>query len=169
MGTELSTDRMDAQPITSGAQEAMENEISIAAAPWLDECSAGLVCATIATIARRHPELRAAILYGSVARHEERPLDDAEPSDVDLLLIVEPWGGARRIPLEQSLAIYAAAGEALDHYLYPPRDVQILLATPDLAGWDTSFVRNVVREGMLLWVRLPLPAALAAVASRMPG
>lgn len=168
MGTELSTDRMDAQLITSGAQEAMENEIAIAAVPWLDERSAGLVCATIATIARRHPELRAAILYGSVARHKERPLDDAEPSDVDLLLIVEPWGGARRIPLEQSLAIYAAAGDALDGYLYPPRDVQILLATPDLAGWDAAFVTYVAREGILLWARAPLPAALAAADSRMP-
>jgi len=167
MGTELSTDRMDAQPITAGELRARED--AIAAVRWLDERSAGLVRATIATVAQRHPELRAAILYGSVARHEERPLDDAEPSDVDLLLIVEPWAGQGRIPLEQAKAIYAAAGEALDHYLYPPRDVQILLATPDLAGWDRAFVANVAREGMLLWARAPLPEALAAVASRMPG
>jgi len=169
MGTELNTDRMDAQPITSSARGAMENKIAIAAVPWLDERSAGLVRATIATIAYRHPELRAAILYGSVARHEERPLDDAEPSDVDLLLIVEPRGGRGRIPLEQSLAIYAAAGDALDGYLYPPRDVQILLATPDLAGWDTLFIANVAREGILLWVRAPLPATLEAAGSRVPG
>jgi predicted nucleotidyltransferase len=169
MGTELNTDRMDAQPITSGAQGAKENEIAIAAVPWLDERSAGLVRATITTVAQRHPELRAAILYGSVARHEERPLDDAEPSDVDLLLIVEPRGGARRIPLEQAKAIYTAAGDALDSYLYPPRDVQILLATPNLTGWDASFTANVAREGILLWARGPLPAALAAAGSRMPG
>ncbi|HST90486.1 MAG TPA: nucleotidyltransferase domain-containing protein [Ktedonobacterales bacterium] len=160
MGTELNTDRADARPT---ADSEPGDGFAITVVPWLDERSAGLVRTTIATIARRHPELRAAILYGSVARHEERPLDDPEPSDVDLLLIVEPWGGARRIPLEQSLAIYAAAGDALDGYLYPPRDVQVLLATPDLAGWDAAFVANVAREGILLWARAPLPAALAAI------
>jgi predicted nucleotidyltransferase len=167
MGTELNTDRAAARPTAAPSQPGDESAITVV--PWLDERSAGLVRATIATIARRHPELRAAILYGSVARHDERPLDDTEPSDVDLLLIVEPWAGARRIPLEQSLAIYTAAGDALDHYLYPPRDVQVLLATPDLAGWDHTFVANVAREGILLWARAPLPLALEAVASPMPG
>src|SRR5262245_51043852 len=48
---------------------------------WLDGATASLVRAIVAEVASRHPDLRAAFLFGSVARHEERPLSDAEPSD----------------------------------------------------------------------------------------
>jgi predicted nucleotidyltransferase len=37
-------------------------------------------------LSERHPDLLVVILYGSVARHEERPLDVPDPSDVDLVL-----------------------------------------------------------------------------------
>jgi predicted nucleotidyltransferase len=48
---------------------------NVTVVPWLDERTAGLVRAITATVARRHPDLWAIILYGSVARHDERPLD----------------------------------------------------------------------------------------------
>jgi predicted nucleotidyltransferase len=74
--------------------------------PWLDDQTAALVHAIAASVARRHPDLRAGILYGSVARHEERPLTDSEPSDVDLLLLVEEYLSEKRLR-----ALYHTVGE----------------------------------------------------------
>jgi predicted nucleotidyltransferase len=58
--------------------------------PWLDRETAAAVADIVWSAAREHPEVQAAILFGSVARHEERPLDDAQPSDVDVLLVIDP-------------------------------------------------------------------------------
>jgi len=43
--------------------------------PWLDEETSALVRDTAELLAQRHSDVLAIILYGSVARHEERPLD----------------------------------------------------------------------------------------------
>ena len=48
--------------------------------PWLDGATDALMCDLIATLAERHPDLLGIILYGSVARHDERPLSDPRPS-----------------------------------------------------------------------------------------
>lgn len=42
----------------------------------------------IVMLSVRHPDLLVVILYGSVARHEESPLDVPDPSDVDLLALL---------------------------------------------------------------------------------
>ncbi len=47
--------------------------------PWLDASTAELVKETTHALGDHH-EVQAVILFGSVARHEERPLDDDEPA-----------------------------------------------------------------------------------------
>jgi len=143
----------------------MPDEVSIAIVPWLDERTAGLVSAMVAAVACDHPNLRAAILYGSVARHEERPLDDGEPSDVDLLLLFDATPGTDSLSVGQRLAISESLGRALDRYPDAPREVQAQFAVGDLADWDVTFVENVARDGIVLWARGPLPALLASLAA----
>lgn len=132
--------------------------------PWLDVETAALLRATIATVARGHLTLKAAVLYGSIARHDERPLTDLQPSDVDLLLVF-----ARRprqavdFTVGQMTAIFGSVNEALMRHPDAPREVQVMLATEDLADWDQSFVRNVLRDGVLLWSRGELRGPLAAL------
>ena len=47
---------------------------------WLDEATSALVKETVSMLIKRHSNiLLAVILFGSVARHEERPLDDSCP------------------------------------------------------------------------------------------
>lgn len=145
---------------------AAPTEAEIAVVSWLDARIAQLVRATIAAIARDHPELVAAILFGSIARHDERPLSDAEPSDVDLLLLFDSRVGPTRISGDKLLAICASAGQVLDRYADAPREAQTIPATWALAEWDAAFVENVARDGILLWARGPLPPALAAVGAR---
>jgi predicted nucleotidyltransferase len=144
-------------------------EAEIASVPWLDERTTRLVRATITVIAHEHPELIAAILFGSIARHDERPLTDAEPSDVDLLLLFDARAGTTRLSADKLLAICASAGRALDCAADAPRDVQIIPATWALAEWDGAFAENVAHDGILLWARGPLPLSLAAVAARRTG
>lgn len=139
-------------------------EAQIPVVPWLDAETMALLRATIAAVAFAHPRLRAAILFGSVARREERPLSDLHPSDVDLLLLFE------RLPDQeidftyaQRLAIFDSMGPALDRFSHAPREVQVMLATDDLRDWDETFITNVAREGLLLWARGELAGPLSGV------
>lgn len=133
--------------------------------PWLDERTGRSVRNVVMALGYRHPVVVAVILFGSVARHEERPLDDDEPSDVDLLVLVDPGQGRDYLSLEETIAIHATVGD-ITYRDDPPREIQIMLAVRDLADWDSLFVENVARDGVLLWARGPLPAALAPVAER---
>lgn len=162
MGVELTG--TSANSATSSS--APIDEAAVPVVPWLDERTAALVRATTATLAQRHPELRAVILYGSVARHEERPITDRHPSDVDLLLLLDLEPGQDYIAYDRRIALYESAGLADDRYPYAPREVQFMLAWRDLADWDETFVESVARDGILLFARGPLPAPLAPVAER---
>src|SRR5262249_32400504 len=145
---------------------AEEGEAEVTLPPrvsWLDDDTGELVQASVATVARRHKDLRAALLFGSVARGEERPLEDAEPSDVDLLLVFDLEPERDHQPLERRLAISHVIGLALDHHLHAPREVNVLTAVRDLADWDHAFVANVAHDGLLLWARGPLPAPLSGL------
>ena len=153
---------------TNQPAHAAPEEAAIPVVPWLDERTASLVRAIVASVPRDHSNLRAAILYGSVARHEERPLDDSEPSDVDVLLLFDLPLGETRLPVAQRLAISESIGCALDRHPYAPREIQTQYAQGDLADWDHTFVENVAQDGILLWARGPLPMPLAAVAARAP-
>jgi predicted nucleotidyltransferase len=166
MGNELTSRRTDHRRLMRRAPPEALGEQDIPVVPWLDARTAGLVRAITNAVAREHPALLAVILFGSVARHDERPLDDSEPSDVDLLLLFRTMQGQERVPEETALAVYATMGRALDRFLYPPREVQTILTTEGLQGWDPLFIENVAREGILLWSRGPLPQALEAVAQR---
>ncbi len=53
---------------------------------WLDRATRALVGDIIGLLSERHPDLLAVILYGSVARHEERPLGAFNSSDVVSIL-----------------------------------------------------------------------------------
>lgn len=134
--------------------------------PWLDVGTAGLLAAISADLANTHPEVHALILFGSVARHEERPITHRQPSDVDLLALVDAGAEGDSIPLSAMVALHHTIGER--EYAHPVRalGVQAILAPVDLAGWDNLFIANVARDGVLLWARRALPDALAPLAVR---
>lgn len=132
----------------------------------LDPPTAALVHAITREVAQHHAALRAAILFGSVARGEARPLDDPEPSDVDLLLVMDPTPGSNRLTREETVAVYRTVGEVEDRHREAPREVQITLVGSDLTGWDASFVENIARDGVLLWTRGALPSPLARLAGQ---
>lgn len=131
---------------------------------WLDEQTLVLVAAIIAAVAGEHPAVQAVILFGSVARHEERPLDDPYPSDVDLLLLVTPDPVRQRLPYPQQLALWRTIGDVEYQHRDAPREVQVTLVETTLADWDELFVKNVARDGILLWWRGESGAAGHAVA-----
>ena len=112
---------------------------------WLDEATSALVEETVNLFIKRHADiLLAVILFGSIARHEERPPDDACPSDVDLL------------------AIFATIIDACALHLDAPREVNVLLSDRTMQTWDSMFLDNLARDGILLYARGSLPAPLAA-------
>jgi predicted nucleotidyltransferase len=138
--------------------------------PWLDPASAAAVIDITRSLAAHHPEALAVILFGSVARYKERPLDDPQPSDVDLLLLLDASAlnpHASRLTREQELALHHTIGQA-DWRQRSPREVKVLFVYRDLEHWDDQFIENVARDGILLWSRGPLPAPLAVIAERGP-
>lgn len=142
----------------------------IARIPWLDNETAAAVADIIESAAQAHPEVQAAVLFGSVARHEERPLGSPQPSDIDLLLLIDPTvldSATTRLSHEQELALTCTIGEADYRHREAPRAVQVLFVYPDLSGWDPTFIENVARDGILLWARGLLPAPLASVATHV--
>jgi hypothetical protein len=160
MGTDL-TDETD---LTTSGRPAVPT------VPWLDPATAAGVVDIVQSLAAGHPEAYAVILFGSVARREERPLDDPEPSDVDLLLLLDvpvARPGVRGWTHEQEVALVHTIGEA-DYRQRAPREIKYIFATRDLDGCDDLFVENVAHDGILLWARGPLPVPLAAIAARDP-
>jgi predicted nucleotidyltransferase len=135
----------------------------------LDSATNTAVREIIRALAQGHPEAQAVILFGSVARREERSLDDPAPSDVDLLLLLDAHAvdpALERLSYEQELALRATVGEA--DYRWPaPRIIQVLFVYRTLAGWDPLFIENVARDGILLWSRGPLPDPLVALTKPM--
>ena len=99
------------------------------------------------------------ILFGSVARHEDRPPSDASPSDVDLLAIFDTTDSLVGPYLEE---IFATIIDAYALHLDAPREVNVLLSDRTMQTWDSLFLDNLARDGILLYTRGPLPAPLAA-------
>ncbi len=126
--------------------------------PWLDTQTAAEVDAIVKALALRQPNVLAVIVYGSVARHTERPLTDPEPSDLDLLVVVTPG-----LPEKTAVAIHDTMGRAGQPFGYTPRTIEPLLVEADLVGWDAAFVANILHDGVLLWAREPLPAPFNAI------
>src|SRR5262245_16593020 len=109
MGTELFP------PLQPSRQLSRPAEPTVPRIPWLDPTTAAAVDYIVQSLAVGHPEALAVILFGSAARHQERPLDDLEPSDVDLLLLLDASALdplARRLSREQELTLHHTIGEA---------------------------------------------------------
>ena len=164
MGNQLDkVDRLDTlnyptQLGSHGSQGSHNDELRLvdrvhAVVPWLDQKTSALVAAIVAVVAAEHPEVQAAILFGSAARHEERPLDDLHPSDVDMLLLVTPDPARQRLPYAQQLALWESIGDVQYRHHDAPREVEVTLVESTLADWDELFVANVARDGRLLWMR----------------
>ena len=127
--------------------------------PWLGEETSAHVRETVELLAQRHPDILAIIFYGSVARHEERPLEGPDPSDVDLLVVVN---GNRDAVRAQMLALVHTAGLAEDRHLGAPREVKVMFSSRTSQEWDPDFIANVKRDGRILYRRGELPAPFAA-------
>jgi predicted nucleotidyltransferase len=123
--------------------------------PWLDTSTAALLEDLIETGAQAFPDLLAIILYGSIARHDERPSDDKSPSDVDLLAIFDT--DDEHFVVKRARYIFPVLGEAKCRHLDAPRDVNVMLASRTLREWDPTFIANVARDGIVLFARGPLP------------
>ncbi|MFI5271568.1 MAG: hypothetical protein ACHQ4H_00875 [Ktedonobacterales bacterium] len=97
-------------------------------------------------------------MYGSVARHDERPLNAYHPSDVDLLVVFE--SDDELISVHRGPAISATLGQIYDRHRGAPRDLDVQLASRSLAEWDPTYAQHVTRDGIVLLARGPLPPAL---------
>ena len=133
---------------------------------WLDAQTSALVRDMIVTLAGHYPDLLAVVLFGSVARREERPLSDPQPSDVDLLAIFD--SDEDPVYLPRGLDITHTIGLARNRHLDAPREVQVMFASRTMREWDTTFVANVARDGLLIWARGPLPVPLIGVENTPP-
>jgi predicted nucleotidyltransferase len=127
---------------------------------WLDKATRSLVKDIIKMLSERHPDLLTVILYGSVARHEERTLDSFNTSDVDLLAVFDSDDSL--LDVHQSDILSHTLGLAYTRNLDAPREVQVMFASRTLAEWDPTFIANVRRDGIILYARGSLPAPLAA-------
>ncbi len=134
--------------------------------PWLDAQTNAYLRQVIALITEECPDAFAVIAFGSVARHEERPLSDRHPSDVDLLVLFAPHQGQTELTGIQHAHLSRAIVRAYEIVPDAPRDVQVTAALSHFAHWDTMFVERIARDGILLWARSPLPEALRDVAER---
>lgn len=127
---------------------------------WLDSETRALIKDVIGLLSKRHPDLIAVILYGSVARHEERSLEVPDPSDVDLLAILD--SDDPHVALHQGDALFHTLGLAYTRHLDAPREVQVMFTSCTFQEWDPTFIANVSRDGIVLFKRGPLPAPFAA-------
>src|SRR6266704_4423680 len=127
---------------------------------WLDEATSALVEETVRMLIKRHSNiLLAVILFGSVARHEERPLDYSCPSDVDLLVIFDT---TNRLIKPYREDIFATIIDASALHLDAPREVNVIVSDRTMQTWDSMFLDNLARDGILLYARGSLPSPLAA-------
>jgi predicted nucleotidyltransferase len=125
---------------------------------WLDDATAALVEETVSLLIQRHADiLLAVILFGSIARHDERPPEDSCPSDVDLLAIFDTTDRLVR-PYRED--IFATIIDACALHLDAPREVNVLLSDRTMQTWDSVFLDNIARDGILLYTRGPLPTPL---------
>lgn len=143
--------RLDETPQTIAPASGMEHPTRWRL-PWLDSQTAAEVDAIVEALARTQPDVLAVIVFGSVARHDERPLTDSEPSDLDLLVVVTPG-----MTEEAAVAIHDTIGMAGQPFGYTPRTIEPLLVEADLKGWDAAFVANILHDGVVLWARESLP------------
>ena len=135
--------------------------------PWLDPETAGAVQALVVQLTALHPDIAAVVLFGSVARHTGRPLDDPDPSDVDVLVLysvhaVSATADTRSDRVADDRAIKAAisqtARDTLAEHPSPLQcDVHVLPNTLDQAS--VLFRASVAEDGITLWSSDLVPAS----------
>lgn len=126
---------------------------------WLDNATYALVQDIVTLLIKRHSNiLLSIILFGSIARHDERSINDPSPSDVDLLAVFDTTNHLVEPYREE---IFSTVGDASRLHLDAPREVNILLSDRDMRRWDEMFIENVKRDGIVLYRRIPIPAKLA--------
>ncbi|HEY6410497.1 MAG TPA: hypothetical protein VIY29_23860 [Ktedonobacteraceae bacterium] len=59
-------------------------------------------------------------------------------------------------------AIFATIIDACALHLDAPREVNVLLSDRTMQIWDSLFLENLARDGILLYARSSIPAPLAA-------
>ncbi|HLX40549.1 MAG TPA: nucleotidyltransferase domain-containing protein, partial [Ktedonobacteraceae bacterium] len=106
----------------------------------LDTSTRTLVEDIITLLSARHPDLLAVILYGSVARHDERTLDTFNTSDVDLLAVFD--SDDPLLDVHQGDMLSHTLGLAYTHHLDAPREVQVMFSSRTLQEWDPTFIAN---------------------------
>jgi len=173
---------------TAAAVHALEPQLPRVA--WLDHATANALRRLVALLAVGVPGVRAILLFGSVARHEARPLTDPAPSDVDLLVVFDPplpsSPTQRRTPngaehpehpesltTPQQTMLSQAVVQALLAFPAAARDLHVTGAIPPFTRWDPSFLEHIAQDGLLLWAATAppdLPAPLDALGQRaLPG
>jgi predicted nucleotidyltransferase len=128
--------------------------------PWLDAETRALVRDKIDLLVSRHPDILAVILYGSIARHEERSLDESDPGDVDLLAVLDT--NDPQLIVSRLRTLVATMGQAEERHLNAPREVDVMFSSRTSQEWDPEFIANVKRDGIVLYQRGELPAPFAA-------
>ena len=128
--------------------------------PWLDRETSLLVDEMIDLLVKRHPDILAIILYGSIARHEERVLHEPDPSDVDMLIVVDT--DDKRGIRAQEESLFETLGLAIILDLQARRVVYVMFSSRTSQEWDPTFIENVKRDGIILYQCVPLPAAFAS-------
>jgi predicted nucleotidyltransferase len=128
--------------------------------PWLDDETRLLVDEMLDLLVERHRDILAIILYGSIARHEERALDEPYPSDVDILIVVDTKDREGIRAQEESL--FETLGLAKTHHLQAEREVNVMFSSRTSQEWDSTFIDNVKHDGIILYQRGALPAAFVA-------
>ncbi len=142
----------------------LEQETSAATPRWIEPQTRLLLNDLIAALTQAYKDVLAVVLYGSVARHEERPLDDAHPSDVDVLAVFDD--DDPQLTAHRGMEITRTLNQAYARHVDAPRDVQVMFASRTLGEWDPTFVASVLRDGLLLWTRQPLPDVLKPLLGR---
>ncbi len=109
-------------------------------------------------VAHYQATLLGIVLFGSVARGEERHMRDPRPSDIDLLLI---YNQESEPGLEDRLALFRLLGEIATAHPDDLREINVMFATRNLSEWDSYFIEQVARDGIVLYAAAPLPFACA--------
>lgn len=122
---------------------------------WLDQSTRLLVEDIIHVLSEQYPDLLAIILYGSVARHEERSLSDSYPSDVDLLVVFE--SDDPLLAIRRGDALAHSVGIAYNRHLDAPREVSVQFSSRTLKEWDPTFTAGIQRDGIILFARKSPP------------
>ena len=163
-------------PITPASTHTLEQQLPVVA--WLDPASANALRRLVSLLALGAPRVRAILLFGSVARHDERPLTDPAPSAVDLLVLFDPPAAlppaaaghgqagtaqpaqpAQQESLtdQQQAVLSQAVVQALLAFPDAARDFHVTGAIPPFIRWDASFLALVAQDGLLVWAATSPP------------